>query len=299
MSNSNNILYLLSFMLLMLTGCEADSSFAPLQQEEELVEVRFNAAIIVGANATVTRANYTEKSTFADNDKIGIWNTIYENISLTYNSTTTPNLSTTDNCKIYYPYGTDEMTVYAYAPYHDTAFDTDNRTVKVKSEWATDDGLDSYIKDPLWAKYTVTKTNPLADFDFKHQMARLKIYLVHDDTKTYTSHILTFTFDRQQYGEMSLVNGGIIATEQDTHYTENAATMELAAYDEETSTPVYDHTIIPGSTLKNIAISFTDGTTSYSNNYTINKTFDEPGKAYHLIINFKKIVNDPNTDATP
>ena len=56
MSNSKNILYLISLMLLMLTGCEADTSWAPLPGEgEEPVEVRLHATT-VGAGVEVSRA---------------------------------------------------------------------------------------------------------------------------------------------------------------------------------------------------------------------------------------------------
>ena len=79
MSNSKNILYLFSLMLLWLTGCETDSSWAPLpDREEEPVEVRFHA-IRTRVGGTLSRANYTEKDAWATGDKIGIWNEFYNN----------------------------------------------------------------------------------------------------------------------------------------------------------------------------------------------------------------------------
>lgn len=279
----------------MLTGCEADSSLAPFPNEgEEPVEVRFHATTIE-ANVEVSRANYVEQGLETD-DRIGICNEWYNNIKLIYTEGETPNLSIENNGKIYYPYQTTEMKVCAYAPYIGTTFDSDKQTVKVKSEWATSAGLDDYITDPLWAKATVTKTNTQANFGFMHQMARLKIYLVHNSQKEYTAHNITFIFDRLQYGEMFLQTGKIeSAAIGDADYHESCSSNHTLVSKTNTAMPQYDHTVISGSTLKQINIKFKDETTSYTNSYTINTTFNESGKIYTLIINFEAIENDEYT----
>ena len=280
----------------MLTGCEAETSLVPFPNEgEEPVEVRFHATTI-GANVEVSRANYVEQGLETD-DKIGIWNEWYNNIKLIYTEGETPNLSIENNGKIYYPYQTTEMKVFAYAPYSETTFDSEKQIVKVKSEWATNAGLDDYITDPLWAKATVTQTNTQANFGFMHQMARLKIYLVHNSQKEYTAHSITFIFDRLQYGKMFLQTGKIeSAAIGDADYHESYSVNHTLVSKTNTGMPQYDHTVIPGTTLKQIDINFTDETTSYTRNYNINTTFNESGKTYTLIINFENIENDEYTE---
>lgn len=291
MSNSKNILYLLSLILLMLTGCEAETLTAPLpSQGEEPVEVRFHATTI-GAGVTVSRANYRDVATSLQEDKIGIWNEFYDNISLTYTENTTPNLSTTNNEKIYYPYDTEELPIHAYAPYSDTELNSETGTVNVKSEWVEEAEYSQYITDPIWACDTITKEAPTARLGFKHQMARLKMDITPETGVTYSSYTIELTFDRTQHGQMSLTTGEITPTErvagEDYIYTEtyNGGNGEMPTS--------YDHTILPGTKLKKITIQFVSDneTKNYEYTYTDDKPFHEfvPGKYIQMYIDFGKI----------
>ena len=291
MSNSKNILYLLSLVLLMLTGCEAETPTALLPTTGEgPVEVRFHA-INVGAGVTVSRTNYSDVATSLQENKIGIWNEFYDNISLTYTENTTPNLSTTNNEKIYYPYDTEELPIHAYAPYSDTELNSETGTVNVKSEWVEETEYSQYITDPIWACDTITKEAPTARLGFKHQMARLKIDITPETGVTYASYTIELTLDRTQHGQMSLETGEITPTEriagEDYIYTET-----YHSEDGEMTTS-YDHTILPGTKLKKITIRFVSDneTKNYEYTYTEDKPFKEfvAGTCIQMYIDFGKI----------
>ena len=268
MSNSKNILYLFSLVFLMLTGCEADSSWAPLpDREEEPVEVRFHA-INVGADVTVSRANYVEREAWVTGDEVGIWNEFYNHLSLKYSENTTPNLSTTNNEAIYYPYQTGELSVYAYAPYSTDAFNAETNSVWVKSEWEEENAYSHYITDPVWAVDVITKTAPTAEFAFAHPMSRLKMNLIPETNVTYTNYTITLTFDRAQYGSMDLETGEITSSDSN----------RIFEYSEQGTVPTdYDHTIIPESILKEIKVTFTeDDTTTYEYVHSYQGTEQDP-----------------------
>ena len=300
MSNSKNILYLISLILLMLTGCEADTTLAPLPNPgEEPVEVRFHATTF-GANVEVSRAeNYTEKNTLTADDKIGIWNDYYSNIKMIYNESDAVNLNTENGEKTYYPYQTEEMKIYAYAPYSTEAYDNEKNTIRVKSEWVVEKGLDNYITDPIWATATTTKeqaTTEPVDLEFQHVMSRLKIYLVNDERKSYNLIYVNLTFDRTQYGEMSLETGNITPTLTNYHYEvfdiNDLKTTLLPK--EDTTEPHFDHTVLPGSKLKCISvwIMTEQGLKKYLSSDE-NVTFPEfeRGKTNKIFINVGKIEN--------
>lgn len=282
----------------MLTGCEAETLTAPLpSQGEEPVEVHFHATTI-GAGVTVSRANYSDVATSLQENKIGIWNEFYNNTSLTNESSTTTNgktiytFSPTNGGKIYYPYETEELPVYAYAPYSETGFDAQTGAVNVKSEWVEEDAYTHYITDPIWACDTITKEAATAELGFKHQMARLKMDITTETGVTYSSYTIELTFDRTQHGQMSLTTGDITPTErvagEDYIYTETYD----SSVDNEMPTS-YDHTILPGTKLKKITIRFVsdDETKNYEYTYTDDKPFHEfvPGKYIQMYIDFGKI----------
>ena len=276
----------------MLTGCEAEAPTALLPTTGEgPVEVRFHA-INVGAGVTVSRANYSDVATSLQEDKIGIWNEFYDNISLTYQSSTTENekriytFSPTNGGKIYYPYETEQLPVYAYAPYSNTA---ENDSVLVKSEWIEDVAYSDYITDPIWACDTITKENATANFGFKHQMARLKININTEIGVTYSSYNINLTFDRTQHGKMSLTTGEIIPAKQTGEYS---YTETYNSEDGEMPTS-YDHTILSGTKLKKIAVTFTTDTATkiYEYTYTEDNPFKDfvAGTYIQMHIDFKKI----------
>ncbi|MBR5541857.1 MAG: fimbrillin family protein [Bacteroides sp.] len=255
MSNSKNILYLISLILLMLTGCEADSSLAPFPNEgKEPVEVRFHA-ISVGASVDVSRAeNHVEKIALVNGDQIGIWNEFYPNISLTYTENGDPtNLNTTNNEIIYYPLQTEQLNVYAYAPYSETETNLNNKTVNVRSEWEDKNAYKNYITDPLWASATITKTNRTAIFQFQHQMARLKINLINVNQPN--SYEIMLVFDRTQRGTMNLENGNIEPSESNGEYKYYIKHISKL---NETIPKEYDYTILPGTVLKEIDVQYSE-----------------------------------------
>ena len=239
----------------MLTGCEADSSFAPFPNEgKEPVEVRFHA-ISVGASVDVSRAeNHVEKTALVNGDQIGIWNEFYPNISLTYTENGDPtNLNTTNDEIIYYPLQTEQLKVYAYAPYSETATNLENNTVNVRSEWEDNVAYENYIKDPLWASSTISKTNRTAEFYFQHQMARLKIHLMNINQPN--SYEIMLVFDRTQRGTMNLENGNIEPSESNGEYKYYIKHKRIS---NEGIPTEYDYTILPGTVLKEIDVQYSE-----------------------------------------
>ena len=294
MNNSKNILYLICLMLLLLTGCEAEAPIAPLPNNgEEPVEVRFHA-VTVGADVTVSRANYEEKASLVTGDEIGIWNELYNHIKLTYTANANPNLSTTNHETIYYPYHTEKLPVYAYAPYSETAFNTETGSISVKSEWVEDAAYNDYITDPIWAADTISKGDTV-NFKFTHQMARLKIEIKPEEGVIYSNYTLTFTFDRAQHGEMSLTNGEITSSTENSDYNYTETYKDPAGSNATgINMPInYDHTILPGSKLKTIKVQFAErsGIITYEQSYTDEQPFQEfvAGKYIQMYIDFKKI----------
>ena len=302
MSNSKNILYLISLMLLMLTGCEADTSIAPFPNEgEELVEVRLHATT-VGAGVEVARAN-GETIPLPEDTQIGMTGGTYQNLTLNYNNSATPNLSTANGSKIYYPLQTETMNIYAYAPYSPEAYDEQDNTVLVRSLFDEQNtSRDHYITDPIWATTAVTKEQAVngvvsASLQFKHVMSKLQIYLVNDTgEKTYSEIDLSLVFDRLQYGKMSMQTGEVTTanTREETYKRRLENTNLLPQAD--TATPQYDYTVFPGSVLQQIYISMrdvNDNVWRYEYNFTAdgNTSFPafEAGKINRMIIDFGKI----------
>ena len=268
----------------MLTGCEADTSLAPLPGlGEEPVEVRLHATTI-GAGLEVSRVTTL-------NNQIGMTGGIYQNLPLNYDQTTTA-LNTTDQSKIYYPLQTDTMNIYAYAPYSEEAYNYEENTVLVKSTWQEGIAWNNYVADPIWAKTSVTKINPIGTLTFVHAMSRLQIHLVHDQGKEYTNIRIEIDFDRSQYGKMSLETGVITsANPHDDTYKRYVDDQKLQPK-EHTDTPQLDFTILPGTVLKKVRVYF-DGLNEEGFEQEFTETNQFPafvaGKINRIVINFGKI----------
>lgn len=285
MSNSKNILYLTSLMLLMLTGCEADTSWAPLPDKgEEPVEVRLHATT-VGAGVEVSRATALDGSS-----QIGMTGGTYQNLTLNYN-TTTKTLNTTDQSKIYYPLQTDIMNIYAYAPYSTEAYDEQDNTVLVRSECQEGNLWNGYITDPIWAKTSVTKDNPTGTLTFAHVMSRLQIYLVHDQGKEYTNIRIEIDVDRSQYGKMSLETGEITSSNPQNDTYKRYVDDQTLQPKENTDTPQLDFTILPGTVLKKVRVYFEGLNEDFEQEFTEMNPFPAfvAGKINRIVINFGKI----------
>ena len=307
---TTNLSILLSFALLMLTGCEQNTAEVLPPQGEEPAEVLFSARI---ADVQIsTRTNYTEKTGFALNDKIGLFAWKEENTSESAyieNSLLVSNAGgselTAPGQKIYFPYQANSLNLYAYYPYSNTT--VSNNLVNIQSEL---ENIEGYIKDPLWAKTTIQKTdNPKkATFNFSHRMARLKIYVYKDVEviEDYQLEDIQVTFYNKQTGTLNIVTGEIAsATATEEIYTDTYDTGTLSL--EETGTPQYDHTILPAdaisgnSAVKSIVISVskTDGTpadyTIYNAEADGNTTFIKPSYGKVIRINVKF---NPSTTAS-
>ena len=310
---TTNLSILFSFALLMLTGCEQNTAEVLPPQGEEPAEVLFSARI---ADVQIsTRTNYTEKTGFALNDKIGLFawkenNTaetaFIENSLLVSNAGGTE--LTASGQKIYFPYQATVLGLYAYHPYSATA--VSGNLVKIKSELESE-GDD--ITDPLWAQPTIQKTdNPKkATFNFSHRMARLKIYIykASEATETYQLDAIEVTFYNKQTGTMNIVNGEIVNNNQsETTYIDTYTTTTLTT--DESGTPQYDHTILPfeavngeSSTVRRIVIKVSKtGETSNQETYEVynaeaqgNTTFIKPsyGKVTRINVKF-----NPSTTAS-
>lgn len=298
-------------MLLMLTGCEAETSLAPFPNEgEEPVEIRFHA-ISVGASVDVSRANFTP-TTLTDGTQIGMWGGTHQNIPLTYNSNQTPNLSTQN--KIYYPLQTDEVHIYTYAPYSTEAYNTEDNTVWVRSLFDEENTSRShYITDPIWAGDTITKNEAengviSASLPFKHVMSRLQIFFVHDRGKTYENIDFSIDFDRVQYGKMSMETGEITTAYASSETYKRQMGSKTLESKENTSTPQYDYTVLPGSVLQKIYIyNIKDENGSSDHPYEYDFTAEgntpfpafEAGKINKMIINLGEIDGSNDEESIP
>ena len=195
-----------------------------------------------------------EKTALVNGDQIGIWNEFYPNISLTYTENGDPtNLNTTNDEIIYYPLQTEQLNVYAYAPYSETETNLENKTVNVRSEWEDHTTYKNYLTDPLWAWSTITKENRTARFKFQHQMARLKIHL--ENVNQPNSYEIMLVFDRTQRGTMNLENGNIEPSESNGEYKYYIKHISKL---NETIPTEYDYTILPGTVLKEIDIQYSE-----------------------------------------
>jgi hypothetical protein len=278
-------------MLLMLTGCEADTSWAPLPEEgEEPVEVRLHATT-VGAGVEVTRASGDTIPLPENMWKIGMLGGTYQNLSLTYDYNSKA-LKRTDQGTIYYPLQTDTMYIYAYAPFNEKAYIYEEDSVLVKSDWETSQEFDDYIIDPIWAEAAVTKNNPTDTLTFKHAMSGLQIYLVHDQGKEYTNIRIEIDFDRSQYGKMSLETGVITSAHPHDDTYKRFVDNQTLQPKKNTDRQQLDATILPGTVLKKVRVYFegfsVDG---FEQEFTETNPFPAfvDGKINRIVINFGKI----------
>lgn len=285
MSDSKNILYLFAFMLLMLTGCEAESSLAPLPNAgEEPVELRFHARV-AGAGVSVARSEYTAEDMLQEGDRIGIWNEYYHNLQMTCKETNATDnktaLEMTDGSRLLYPYGTSRMTVCAYAPYVEQPV---NGTIKVTTEWEpTVEG----VKDPIWGSVQVEKEEDAslvnAELSFAHRMARLQIVFTGEAQNV----SVTLTFDAPQHGVMNLADGNMTPdTQEEKQYTLDVADVNTT----------FDRTVLLGSTLKTVQVILTDDTGTYTYNSTQEKILDYPGKIHRLNISLEGVKKKGNKE---
>lgn len=275
----------------MLTGCEADTSIAPFPNEgEELVEVRLHATT-VGAGVEVARAN-GETIPLPEGTQVGMTGGTYQNIALNCDNSTTPNLSTANGSKIYYPLQTTSMNIYAYAPYKEEAYNYEENTVLVRSEWQEGNLWSNYITAPIWAKTSVTKNQPTGILTFAHAMSRLQIYLVHDQGKAYTNMRIEIDVDRSQYGKMSLETGKITSSNPQNDTYKRYVDDQTLQPKENTDTPQLDATILPGTVLKKVRVYF-DGFSvdGFEQEFTETNPFPAfvAGKINRIVINFGKI----------
>lgn len=256
---TTNLSILFGLALLMLTGCEQDTTATLPQPGEEPAEVLFSARI-ASAQVTTRVENYNdEKTSFNERDKIGLFtwrnsitvpNQHLANIMLV--SDENGNNLTADGQKIYFPLQTEALQLSAYHPYSTEA--VSGSTVKVRSELQEGDAYTNYITDPLWAQKAITKsdiqTNPTVTLNFSHCMARLKIYVYTTSTTTdYYLENIQVVYSLRQAGTLDLMTGKITTAEmEDTYYDHNYTTNNQLPTSE-TGVPQYDHTILPAETL--------------------------------------------------
>lgn len=278
---TTNLSILFGLALLMLTGCEQDTTATLPQPGEEPAEVLFSARI---AQVDIsTRANYIPKEAFQSGNEIGLFgwktqisdeNQYLGNVKLVSNEN--GNNLTADGQKIYFPVQTQTLQLCAYYPYSDT--DVSGNHVNIRSELVSPS---TAITDPLWGKTEVTKptnsTPATASFNMAHRMGRLKIY-VYKDESVLTAYYLKgiqVVFYNQQIGTMNITNGKITATNStETTYTDSYESPALSTVTG--GDPQYDHTILPAeaisenSAVKSITITIASGSEAGSpGNYVI------------------------------
>lgn len=251
---TTNLSILFGLALLMLTGCEQDTTATLPQPGEEPAEVLFSARI---AQVDIsTRTNYTSKDNFVTNDEIGLfgWKTqntdespYLGNVKLVSNDGGSS--LTADGQKIYFPVQTQTLQLCAYYPYSSTAVSGNH--VNIQSEL---EPPSTAIPDPLWGQTSVTKPNTstpaTASFNMAHRMGRLKIYVYKDESvlTAYYLKSIKVEFYNQQIGSMNITNGQITAANNtETPYTDSYTTTELTTAT--AGEPQYDHTILPAEAI--------------------------------------------------
>lgn len=300
---TTNLSILFGLALLMLTGCEQNTTATLPQPGEEPAEVLFSARI-ASAQVSTRVENYNdERTSFQNGDQIGLFtwrnsmtvsNQHLANIKLVSNENGS-NL-TADGQKIYFPLQTEALHLSAYYPYSPDA--VSGSTVKVRSELEEEAAYTNYITDPLWAQTEITKsaikTNPTATLNFSHCMARLKIYVYTTSTTTnYNLEKIQVLYSLRQAGTLDLMTGKITPEEmEDTYYDHNYTTNnQLPTSD--TGEPQYDHTILPAECLPtgqypilfmvksiNIEVSYMEGGVKKSGTYTAYYASDVDASQY-------------------
>lgn len=267
---TTNLSILFGLALLMLTGCEQDTTATLPQPGEEPAEVLFSARI---AQVDIsTRANYIPKEAFQSGNEIGLFgwktqisdeNQYLGNVKLVSNDGGTS--LTANGQKIYFPVQTQMLQLCAYYPYSDT--DVSGNHVNIRSEL---ESPSTAITDPLWGQTSVTKptnsTPATASFNMAHRMGRLKIYVYKDESESTAYYLksIQVVFYNQQIGTMNIANGQITrANNTETSYTDDYTTKALTT--DASGDPQYDHTILPAeaisanSAVKSITITIASG----------------------------------------
>lgn len=225
-----NILFYSGIILLLLTGCNNESSIAP-PLGEEAVEVRLSASVS-SIEATVTRsiitgtelAERSEVGVFGLTEKEGSFSNPYiSNQKYLCAGTSGQLLIQPNDTVINYPPGQDKLYLFGYYPYttHSTTDEYGNAFIPVTG---TKDGED--VTDYLYtgcvtgSKSLAAAGNYQVSLPLKHALAilRLKIYT---DTEEYTdgSHptlnSISFIPREAQEGRMDLRTGIITSDNSD------------------------------------------------------------------------------------
>lgn len=267
MSKRVNILSLFSTMLLLLTGCEQETSLSPLLPagEKEPVEIHLSARV-AEVSTVITRAE-TDFYTTLTGSTVGLYglkgrgasftDSIYmDNRSLKYINGDL----TSSTAKVYFPTGRDSALLYAYCPYTSDPIplpgNATGRCIRVKGGMSTtsDEWADA-PKDPLYAfaKSTIvrkkkeeTEATPSgkAELKFIHRMARLQILVMTNALEDYWLQAVHVTFASHQHGYMDLRTGEIITADA----TPETCTKTLAdqSIESVSATPQLDYSALPG-----------------------------------------------------
>ncbi len=252
---TTNLSILFGLALLMLTGCEQDTTATLPQPGEEPAEVLFSARI-AQVDISTRANNYTPQEAFQSGNKIGLFgwktqitdeNQYLGNVKLVSNEDGSS--LTADGQKIYFPVQTQTLQLCAYYPYSNT--DVSGNHVNIRSEL---ESPSTAITDPLWGQTSVTKptnsTPATANFSMDHRMGRLKIYVYQDPAISGTNYLtkIQVVFYNQQIGTMNITNGQInAANNTETTYTDSYPTTALPT--DATGDPQYDHTILPAEAI--------------------------------------------------
>ena len=258
---TTNLSILFGLALLMLTGCEQNTTVVLPQPGEEPAEVLFSARI-ASAQVSTRVENYNdERTSFHAGDQIGLfaWKHAYSidyphltNIKLV--SDEGGNNLKAEGQKIYFPINTDKLTLTAYYPHSETAVNLSEETVNIRSELEEGAAYTKYIKDPLWAKTELTKpedhSSPTAILNFSHMMARLKIYVYTTSTVTdFYLEKIQVLYSQRQAGTLNILTGQIATVEMENTNYDHTYTTDNQLPTSETGNPQYDHTILPAESL--------------------------------------------------
>lgn len=272
MSKRVNISYLLSTILLLLTGCEQETSLVSSPTDgEEPVEILLSANVVQVSASIITRSDFLNETSFKDGTKqVGVFGlqaqdgsfTDYpyvNNFALTNNSDGT----LSGDGRIYFPAGYGKITAYLYGYYPYTAEaglipQGNDILIPVKS------GL-SGVADTKWAN---ANTDPLhataaptfervegainerpsipVTLNFRHMMAQLQISVNTETLDKYRLQEIITTFSKHQHGYMNVRNGEITSANPDSEETCTETFPDEDFIGAATATAQSIHSALPG-----------------------------------------------------
>lgn len=272
MSKRVNISYLFSIMLLLLTGCEQETSLAPSPiHGEEPVEILLSANVVQVSASILTRSDFLNETSFKDGTrKVGVFGLRTQDGSFTdypyvnnFALTNSSDGTLSGDGQIYFPAGYGTITAYLYGYYPYTAeaelvSQGNDILIPVKSglSGVADGKWTNAGTDPLHATAAPTiervenavneRPSIPVTLTFKHMMAQLQIFVNTATSDKYRLQEIITTFSKHQHGYMNVRNGEITSADSNSEtITETFPSEDFIGA--ATATAQSIHSVLPGT----------------------------------------------------